>query len=773
MNTVTIVEDPLPTVTAPTVSNQCTASSGFTFTVSATGVAPLSYSINGGASYQTSPTFTVNAAGSYTIMVKDGNGCTATSSTTTDVFAPITTSALLTKDLTCSAPSDATIDVTVSGGNAPYSYKVKVNGGAYGSSNAFAGTTFTYSTSTAGTYQFEITDANGCTKETNIITTNATIPVTISTASVDPTCNGSTDGSIKLTPLTGESPFTYSIDGGSTFVYSNVFGGLVTGNYDYVVRDSKGCEVSGIINLSDPLPIDVTIVRNAIQCNANVPGSLDVTINSGGIAPFTYSLFDNTYTQVGASVTTVSTTHTFSGLSFGDYYVAIVDSNGCEYRSTDQRIETPPNIQLDAVTSTGSCATGATVDITVITGVSPFTYSIYGQPTTSVGPTASTTHTFTGLDHGVTYFFQVQDAGGCFSIIEVTTPVLSAIAIDPITTTDVTCNGADNGTVSFTISDYNGSVTSLYYEVRDELTNVAIIPAQNGTFNGLTGAPVNGSITGLAAGNYKLFVREADGTLCTVSKSFKITQPIQPLLSAISDEVNANCNSGAQITITATGGTGPYQYAAGAPGFTPVAGDFSSNNVLNLDPSIRTNWDIVVEDANGCSVTLNKTISSDPDPTIDPVAQQCFDGTPISITLVEGTGTAIAPLTYSIGGAYQTSPNFTISAAGTYNVSIKDGNGCIATTTYIVEPPLLLDADLTQDLTCTVDANITLTASGGTGTYTTYEVNYNGGGYAVIAGSPYTATVDGTYQFRVTDSQGCTAESNIITVTPKTTPTFT
>jgi len=49
-------------------------------------------------------------------------------------------------------------------------------------------------------------------------------------------------------------------------------------------------------------------------------------------------------------------------------------------------------------------------------------------------------------------------------------------------------------------------------------------------------------------------------------------------------------------------------------------------------------------------------------------------------------------------------------------------------------------------LTCTVDASIALTASGGTGVYNTYEVSYNGGGYAVVLSLPYTATVDGTYE---------------------------
>ncbi len=179
MNTVTIISDALPTVTTPPLaSNQCTDSTGFTFTATGTGLAPLTYSING-VTFQSSSTFTVNAPGSYTVTIRDKNGCTAISSPTV-VYAPLDTNAILTKDLTCSVPTDATIDVTTSGGNAPYSYRVKIGAGAYGGSTAFAGATFTYNATTADTYQFEITDANGCIKETNVITVAAIVPVTAS-----------------------------------------------------------------------------------------------------------------------------------------------------------------------------------------------------------------------------------------------------------------------------------------------------------------------------------------------------------------------------------------------------------------------------------------------------------------------------------------------------------------------------------------------------------------------------------------------------------------
>ncbi|MDD7888067.1 T9SS type B sorting domain-containing protein [Flavivirga sp. 57AJ16] len=774
MNTVSVVSDALPTVTTPAIpSNQCMVTSAFTFTVTGTGVAPLEYSINGGASYQASSTFTVNAPGTYTVTIRDGNGCTATSATTTEVFAPLAASATLTKDLTCSVPTDASMDITVSGGNAPFAYRVNTNGGGYsGGPIAFAGTTFTYPTATVGTHQFEITDANGCTVETSTVTTNAIVPVTVSEASVDPTCNGFSDGSITLTALTGEAPFTYSIDAGTTFVSSNVFGGLTAGNYDYVVRDSKGCDATGTIILNDPALIDVTITSTPIVCNINTLGSFTATINSGGVASFVYTLYDTSFNQLATSGPTAATSYDFLGLTFGDYYITVVDANGCEYNSGIQRIETPPILTLDGFVDSNTCATGVDYTVTTTGGIAPYVFSIFGQPATASPPQASPTYTFTGLLHNTTYFLQVEDVNNCISILEILTPnAPSTIQITGTTSTDVTCNGGSNGTLNFTVQNYDPTVTDIDYIILDALSLLPVTPAINGTLTGAAGGPVSGNITTLPAGSYVLQVTEASGTQCPASHAFQITQPIQPLSASVTSNINANCNTGAQLTITTTGGTGPYQYAAGAPGFSPTfPADFDPNNVLNLDDTIRTNWDIVVRDANGCEVTLNETIVRDPDPTINPVAQQCFTGTPFNITITGTTSTASA--TYSIGGAYQASPNFTINAPGTYTLSIQDGNGCIASTSYVVEPQLLLDANMTQDLTCTVDASITLTPTGGTGTYTTFEVSVNGGPYNAI-GSTYTTAAYGTYRFRVIDSQLCDAESNTITVTPRTTPTLT
>ncbi|WP_194766423.1 T9SS type B sorting domain-containing protein [Tamlana sp. I1] len=789
--TVKIATDAAPTVSVTTTPNSCDAVAPYTFTATpGTGsVAPLEYSINGGASYQTSATFTINTAGDYKVTIKDGNGCTA--ETDIKIFSPLTASAILTKDITCSATptTDAVIEIPVSGGNSPYFYEVSTDGGSNYSGIAAPSPNFTVATVvSATTYQFRITDDNGCIVETGGVTVNPAEPVTVATTNVDPTCNGSTDGSIQLEATTGEAPFEYSMDNGVTFVSTNVFGGLAAGTYSYVVRDSKGCTFGDDITLTEPPVIDVTIAITDIQCDVamQIPGELEVTINSGGVADFDYILYDHSYTELTRSTPTSATTHIFNNLGFGDYYVVIIDATGCEYRSAVQRIDTPPALLLNSNISTGTCATGAEVEISITNTTNPdYTYQIFGDPSTAIGPIAATSHTFTGLDHGVTFFFQVTDARGCYSVIEVTTPPSpSGIAISNVTPQDANCFGNADGSLMFDVSGYDGSVTALDYEVRDAFSNLPVSPAIDGSNIAISATGTTSiGVTGIPAGNYLLWVKETDGTECTATAMFQISQPTQALTSSVTNNINANCNSDALITLTTTGGTGPYQYAAGASGFTPIASDFDSNNVLSLDPNTNTTWDIVVRDANGCEFVVTESISVDPLPTVKPVDPYCFDGTPFTITIEENSSSPISPFKYSISttttpGGFSDNQDFLITAAGTYHLFVKDNNGCIARLEYIVNPPLILDAEITKEIDCTgtPNAEITLTATGGdTSSAYVYAVSTDGGLSYMPASNPYSA-VAGSYIFRVTDAQAppnaCQATSQTVVVVDADVPTL-
>ena len=780
---IAITSDPVPTIDS--VPLQCFTGTPISITVTGTAFGVPTYSIGG--AYQASPTFTINSAGTYNVSIKDGNGCIA--STTYVVEPELLLDANMTQDLTCAV--DASITLTPSGGTGTYStYEVSTDGGA----TYVVILSSTYTTNTSGTYQFRVTDDQGCQAESSSIIVNPAVPVTASFTSVDPTCNGYNDGSITLTASAGEAPFTYSIDNGVTFVSSNVFGGLVAGTYDYIVKDSKDCETIPVtITLNDPAPIVPTIGINGIACGPPFElGSFDIDIASGGTAPYTYKLYNNSFTEIDTYTTTLlpaSFVHSFTGHDFGDYYITIVDAIGCEYKSSKLRIQPTPFMNVSGQVINASCATGVDVSLDVTGGVPDYTYSIYGDPTSNFGPTSSTTHTFTGLDQGTTYQFKVVDANGCPSYWEFTTGIISPIIINPLVATNVTCFGADNGEIAFTVNNYDSSTTDLYYEVRDNLTNTAIVPAKNGHLTGLTGAPAPGTITGLPAGNYTLYVKEFDGTtLCSTTEQFQITQPLQPLASAITAEVNANCNSGAQLTLTTTGGTGPYQYAAVRTGDpAPAPGDYGTSNVIIVDTNsgVDLDWVIYVKDANDCQTTINKTVIQDPLPTVTVPAvasNQCTVTSGFTFTAVGASG--VPPYQYSINGgaSYQSSDTFTVNTPGSYTVTIKDANGCTATspTPTVVYAPLTSIATVTKELDCTVspDAVITVDISGGNGPFT-YTVQKGAGAVSAptaIVGTTFTYSVapgsEDTYTFEITDANGCTTTS-IITVDPITNPVVT
>lgn len=787
---VTIIAEALPTVTAPAVSNQCTATSGFTFTVSGTGVAPLSYSINGGATYQSSPTFTVNTPNSYTITIKDGNGCTATSTTTTDVYAPLEASVLLSKDLTCALPVEASVDIQVSGGNAPYTYEVSTNGGS--SYSSISGSPYT--TTVAGTYQFRITDANGCDIVTNSVTiNNADNPVILSlTQTQFISCNAEETAAIDISidNTVGLAPFIINVTNTTTGTdYGTQTSGLAAGTYVVTVTDAKGCFTTDSITIAEPTTINLDFDVDPITCGVGGVSLGQIIINSvsGGTPNYSYHVTGvNGYdvelpNQTGA-------TQVFEVVDFGLYEIRITDANGCTALEQNILVASPPdNLDID-INTTADCLTGGTAEVsigTALTGSGPYYFAIYEGPgMTYTSPTTtpwqdedSPGHTtFTGLIPGATYTFIVfDDLTDCYYYETSSTPIPtnSTLTTSAIVANNITCEGSADGTVSVDITSVYGIDTAVNYEIYNSqslvstgVSGVGIVPA-NSTLSISNLGPLD-------FGNYVVIIEETLGVnagCSVVTTPFNITESAIELgITALSTK-NENCNELGIISATATDGTSPYEYQAVISGNSTVATNWTASNTFSLAAGT---YDVYVRDAYGCIRSATETVDEDLESTINPIAPQCFDGTPFNITLVEGTGTAIAPLTYSIGGAYQSSPNFQITAANTYTISVKDGNGCIATGSYVVNAPMALDAILSKELDCTVSpgAIIDLTATGGTGTYT-YEVNYNSTGYSAISGTPYTANADGTYQFRVTDTQSCTAESSVVVVEAEVVPTFT
>jgi hypothetical protein len=171
-------------------------------------------------------------AGTHFILVKDDKGCSATDSINIPNPSPPLTATFNQFDIPCTGPEAAgSIEISPVGGKPPYQYELS------GNRNTIFKTEPFFDNLTAGTYFVKVTDKNNC-----IVGLSATIKNLIPAIKLSTTpsaCQAS--GTITITATGGTPSYEYSIDGGNNYQASNVFDTLAKGNYDVVVKDSKGC----------------------------------------------------------------------------------------------------------------------------------------------------------------------------------------------------------------------------------------------------------------------------------------------------------------------------------------------------------------------------------------------------------------------------------------------------------------------------------------------------------------------------------------------------
>ncbi|NRT14507.1 gliding motility-associated-like protein [Flavobacterium sp. 28A] len=756
---VTVLADAEPTIDP--VTSICYDGNEFTISIAGTVdpaiVGDATYSVNGSA-FQTGTDFTFNAAGTYNLVIKDGNGCTA--NVDYIVYPQLDLKAAITKELDCTGTPDAIITLTTTGGNttspANYTYQVSYNGGPT------SGASETYTATLAGDYLFTVTDANNATACTTTVSISVdAIPTpTITPVVTDVSCNGGNDGTITVDVTGGIGPYTYvltSNPANTTGDLSGIYTGLVAGTtYQVTVTDAKSCDyVSGSIIVDQPTALDASaVVTTVLQCgpaNAATEAVVTVTVVAGtGTSPYEYS-FDG-----GTNFSSDATFRTFTA---GPVNAIVKDAKGCLFTVPTVTVDALDPPVITAITGTPIyCApvanTTSTVTISHSNGIGTISYAILEPASATTNTSGATSGVFTGLAVG-TYLFEVKDANGCTAQQYYTVDPVVNVTVTGQVISGVKCFGESNGVVEFTVDNYVGTYS---YSVNG-------IPV----FSGQTTPKI--TLTGLPAGTQQIVVTD-ETSLCTATFTVTVTEPAKALSLVAKSDKNANCNFGAKVSAIASDGTPGYTYAfALASDPAPAAGDYTTTNTAVLDATLGLNWIAYAKDVNGCTAQDLLTLVIDPLPTIDLLANiYCYDGNPITVTI---TGAGVGPLRYSIGNGYQSSPDFVLTAPKTYDFYVQDANGCIVTEKYTLNQELLLQATLTQDLTCDNNASITFLATQGSLAYTTYEVDIDGAGYTTFTGTPYIASTPGIYTFRVTDSAGCQAISQEIIVTPKTTPTFT
>lgn len=297
--------------TATAVPTACVGVNNGSITVTpTTGVAPYSYSLNGGPS-QGSNVFTGLAPGNYNISFLDGNGCLGTTTATVLTGSGITSTSTQTNP-PCAGINNGTFTITPTSGTTPYSYSM--NGGPVQGSPTFSGLG-------PGVYTVAITDGLGCTGSIQV-TLVPTTPLGVAAVAQQVNCFGESNGSIVLTANGGTSPYEFMSNGGA-FQPAGSFSNLIAGVYNLRVRDLNGCLKDTVITITEPTLLTASATTVAATCNGN-DGT--ITLTAGGGSPgYTYSI-DSGYNYQAANVFTDSV---------GNYpYLFIKDTHGCIAKTT-------------------------------------------------------------------------------------------------------------------------------------------------------------------------------------------------------------------------------------------------------------------------------------------------------------------------------------------------------------------------------------------------------------------------------------------------------
>jgi gliding motility-associated-like protein/uncharacterized repeat protein (TIGR01451 family) len=800
-----IVIDPLNPPTDLTFSNSPLSCPLNTSTITITGTTGgfgiLEYQIIAPASeatpYQTSNVFPDLPPGTYTFQVNDENDCPYTETYTIDPLPVLTVSTIVTKDLDCTASPDAIITGTISGGTPPFTYAVSINGGAYSNLGA-TGSPFNYITATSGTFQFQITDALGCTAESGVNTIDTlTLPEILSVTQIQQIlCPGDSNAAIQVTINTavGEPIYVINVYNNTTGVdYGTQTSGLTAGSYTITLTDGNSCTDTETIVIAEPDPIIVNYHTIDITCSAGgmSQGSIIIDSVTGGTTPYNYFVTGTNGYSNSELNATGSTSVSFDVVDFGLYQINVVDANGCSVLIQDVLVASPPDDLDINITAIADCLSGGSAVVTIGTTLispGPFYFSTY--PATGTPPGGSWipestpgSATFNNLTTGVTYTFIVYDASTGCSYYETATapiPTNSTLTATAVTANNITCTGSADGNVSFTVNSVYATGTNITYEIFDSFTLTTT--GVSGT--GLVPAGGSLSVTNLGPlpfGNYYVLISETSGpnTGCSiVTVPFNITESAILLNLSVSVDQNANCHANSGV-ISAIGhnGTAPYLYQITTTPASPPASDplWASASTFNMNAG---NYYVHVIDSYGCVVSSPVVIlPMDPSPVISAsVNNQCNTAEgdfEIDVTL---TSAGMPPYTYSInGGAFQsqTAP-FTITnlTSGTHTIEVQDVNGCGNLISVDIAPILEIIPNVTEQATCNDDdGEITVTGSGGTGTYT-YSISPNPASIT-LAGNVFSGVPSGIYTITITDTTTLCTEEATISLQAATPPSFT
>lgn len=440
------------------------------------------------------------------------------------------------------------------------------------------------------------------------------------------------------------------------FVYDEIFtnSGPYTFNNlcpdEYVITAGQSTPTGQVITDPDNLITLVVSPGTIITLSTNTTDCSTFGGSNGTVTASILESYPNMEYKVNAG--SYQSSPVFTGLSAGTYSLTAreIDS-GCT-KITEFTINQPVSptgltgvsISLVQPISCSGLCNGALLATPSGSPIGTLTYSW----TFNAAPSGVTTINFPNACAG-TYTVTVTDSAGpdfTSSPYILTAP---AALNSTFSSTNITCLGGHNGTISLT-STVNG--TSPYFY----------------SWSGPQGfSSTSPNLTGLYAGTYICTTTDSSRTGCTTSDTVVITQATEIVSHFVIQNAICFADTDGSITLTPTGGTGPYTY--NWHGTSPL------NTTRIYDGLQPGTYTVTITDSAGCTIEETFIITS-PDQIVvqGTVTGVTTESTNTGIIITSITG-GISPYTYHWNTGETTKDLYNLRA-GVYTITVLDAEGC-------------------------------------------------------------------------------------------------
>lgn len=668
------------------------------------GAGKISYRWNDGSSLDS---LSGLGAGRYCVEVADENGCTVSMCSDLQAPTPLRVDSTEIVGVDCQGRQTGEVLVFMSGGNRPYRYK-------WGDPLAQSGPLATMLS--GGPVSLEVSDAAGCIyRDTLLVPEPAVLEVRLESDSVR--CRNGADGKLTAITVGGTVPYSYKWNTGN--VIGNELMGVEAARYAVTVTDGNGCKAFSQGIVYEPVAELTTEVKQVFQGCYGAKNNIAQVIASGGNGQYSYHW------------NTGENGQTLKGLDSLTYSVTVSDRKGCLVEAKKTMKDLPP-IVPNMIMNAPFCFGGSNgeIGINFIEGrpLADFSQYQFQWSTGASGPTVS------NLLGDRYYSVTVTDPIGCKAVT--TRYLRQPSPIEVITDhQDVRCAGGTDGKAWVSDIKAERQIFTYRWEVA-------------------TGIVASDTVTGLPSGKYKVVVSDDRG--CFGETVVSIGQPVA--LQTRLDVQNNLCLGDATgaILLTGSGGTGSYKW------------NWSDGGAGSQRKQLRAGrYEVTLSDANGCQLVTSTELvpESNIQGVVEVIPVTCHSGRDGGLEIAASGG--VPPYTYSLDGqTFRPTPFLIGLGAGTYDVYIRDGNGCRTFKRAQIPEPALFEVDGGQEnYQIKLGDTLLLNAfSVGAQGFVAFEWQAPYAGTLSCVQCPQTfsfpqSTI--TYELVGTDSAGCTAMDRV------------